>query len=153
MQVCTNMSKHLQYKQGLFRPLFPDKYRGVKPIVYRSGLELSFYRWCDKNNKVLEWGSESVIVPYISPKDGKMHRYFIDGVLKLETENGVKKFLIEVKPKSQTHAPKPSLKKKKSTIFYEQVQWATNQAKWESANKWAEKNGYKFAILTEENLK
>jgi hypothetical protein len=141
------------YKQGVFKPLDPSKYTGTYPIVYRSGLELTFFRWCDKNPKIVEWGSESVILPYISPKDGKTHKYFVDGNLKLQTEGGVKKYLIEVKPKSQTMAPKSHGNKKRSTILYEQVQWAVNQAKWESASGWCKKNGYQFAILTEKDLR
>jgi REP element-mobilizing transposase RayT len=82
-----------------------------------------------------------------------VHRYFVDGILQLETMDGIKKYLVEIKPKAQLSAPKTTLKKKKSTIFYEQLQWAQNQAKWDSANKWCEKNGYRFAILTEEQLK
>lgn len=141
------------YKQGFFNPENPDKYTGTQPIVYRSGLELSFFRWCDRNDKVLTWGSESVVIPYQSPKDGKLHRYFVDGVLTLATAEGVKKYLIEVKPSSQTQPPKPSNKKKRSTVLYESINWAVNSAKWSAAKQWCEKKGYVFAILTEKDLK
>lgn len=141
------------YKQGLFKPLNAAKYTGTSPIVYRSGLELSFFNWCDRNEKILEWGSESVVLPYISPKDGKMHRYFVDGNLKLQTPTGIKKFLVEVKPSSQCQPPKSRGNKKKSTILYEQVAWAVNSAKWKAAGEWCKKSGYEFAILTEKDLK
>jgi len=145
--------KRRQYKQGLYTPERVEKYTGTSPIVYRSGLELSFFRWCDRNDKVVEWGSESVVLPYISPKDGKMHRYFVDGNIKLKTNQGIKKYLIEVKPSTQTKPPTTSKKKKRSTILYEQVAWAVNTQKWKSAAAWCEKNGYVFAILTEKDLR
>lgn len=141
------------YKQGYYSLEHVEKYRGTQPIIYRSGLELSFYRWCDRNSNVIEWGSESVVVPYKSPVDNKIHRYFIDGVLKLKVGDSVIKYIVEVKPSVQTQAPKQSAKKKKSTVLYENVQWVQNQAKWDAARKWGEKNGYSFVILTEKNLR
>lgn len=141
------------YKQGIFDPNQPQKYKGTKPIVYRSGLELSFFRWCDRNDKIVEWSSESVVLPYVSPKDGKIHRYFVDGLVKLQTTDGIKKFLIEIKPSKQTVPPKQHGNKKRKTLLYEQIQWATNTAKWESAKQWCKKNGYEFIILTEKELR
>ena len=110
------MKRKNPYKQGLYTPQNNTKYNGTRPIVYRSGLELSFFRWCDRNQNVIEWGSESVVLPFISPKDGRIHRYFVDGVLKLQTTNGIKKFLVEVKPKAQTTPPSTKYRKKKSTL-------------------------------------
>jgi len=141
------------YNQGIFKPVNESKYRGSTPVVYRSGLELNFYRWCDRNDKVLQWGSESVVVPYLSPKDGRMHRYFVDGVLVLKTPKGPKKFLVEIKPDKQTRAPTTSGRKSKKNLLYEQIQWAVNQSKWESAGNWCKKNGFQFVILTEKDLK
>ena len=141
------------YKQGVFDPSEPDKYTGIRPIVYRSGLELSFFRWCDRNNKILEWSSESVVLPYVSPKDGRVHRYFVDGTVKLQTASEVKKYLIEIKPSKQTVPPKQHGNKKKSTLLYEQIQWATNSAKWKAAQAWCKKNNYKFLILREKDLR
>lgn len=141
------------YKQGIFTPTNPSKYTGTTPIVYRSGLELLYCRWCDRNDNVVEWGSESIVVPYISPKDGKLHRYFVDGNIKLQTPEGIKKYLIEIKPSSQTQPPNPSGRKKRSTILHEQFMWAVNRAKWSSAEQWCKKHGYSFAILTEKHLK
>ena len=141
------------YKQGIFDPIRPNKYKGTKPIVYRSGLELSFFRWCDRNDKIVEWSSESVVLPYVSPKDGKIHRYFVDGTAKLKTPDGIKKFLIEIKPSSQIKPPTQHGNKKRKTLLYEQIQWATNTAKWESAKQWSQKNGYEFILLTEKELR
>ncbi len=147
------MRRKNPYKQGIYHPEHPEKYKGTLPIVYRSGLELSFLRWCDRNENIISFGSESVVLPYISPKDGKTHRYFVDGNIKMKTPNGVKKYLIEVKPSTQAVPPKTSKNKKRSTILYEQIQWAVNQQKWDSAKAWCQKNGYHFAILTEKDLR
>ena len=66
-----------KYKQGIYTPIYPEKFIG-KQATYRSGLELKFFRFCDNNANVLKWGSENVVVPYISPLDHRTHRYFVD---------------------------------------------------------------------------
>ena len=147
------MNGYKRCNQGYYKPQNAEKYRGSQPIVYRSGLELNFFRWCDRNDKVLQWGSESVVIPYISPKDGRSHRYFIDGVLILETDKGPKKFIVEVKPHRQTQAPKVTPKKKKKSLLVEQITWAVNVCKWEAAREWGRKKGYEFVIITEKDLK
>lgn len=139
--------------KGLFNPVNDNKYRGSRPIVYRSGLELNFFRWCDRNERVLQWGSESVVIPYISPKDGRMHRYFVDSVLVLKTDDGNKKFLVEIKPDKQTRPPSTISRKSKKNLLYEQINWAVNSSKWEAAKNWCKKNGFQFVILTEKDLK
>lgn len=141
------------YRQGVYHPTNPRKYRGSLPVIFRSSLELKFCRWCNNNSNVLTWGSESVVLPYISPLDGQLHRYFVDHILLLKTPTGPKKYLVEIKPFKQTQEPKPSKRKKRSTILIEQVNWAKNQAKWEAAKKWAEKHDCTFVILTEKDLK
>ena len=146
------MAKTL-YKQGIFRCENPLKYRGPTPIYYRSSLELRLQRWLDRNSKVLSWGAEAVVVPYLSPKDGKIHRYFIDNVLTLQTDTGPQKYIVEVKPFKQTSPPVMHGNKKRETLLYEQITWAVNQKKWESAKAWADKNGYKFIIITEKDLR
>ena len=62
---------------GKYIPSNPKKYRGnPMQVVYRSLWERKLMVYCDKNEKVLEWGSEEVIIPYLSPWDNKVHRYF-----------------------------------------------------------------------------
>jgi hypothetical protein len=139
--------------KGLFTPQNDNKYRGSRPIVYRSGLELNMMRWMDRNSRVLQWGSESIVIPYISPKDGRMHRYFVDNVLILQTDKGPKKFLVEVKPDKQTRQPEHTKRKSHKNILYEQITWAVNASKWEAARSWCAKNGFEFVILTEKDLK
>ena len=51
-----------KWRQGVFIPKNSEKFIGSKAI-YRSGLELRFFRFCDDNVNVIKWGSENVIVP------------------------------------------------------------------------------------------
>jgi hypothetical protein len=146
--------KNRNYTQGIFQPKNKEKYKGSIPIIFRSKLEMLSMRYLDNNSNVISWGSESVVIPYISPKDGKPHMYFVDLVAKLKSKDGtIKNLLIEVKPEKQTFPPVQSNKKKPTTILYEKVQYAVNMAKWQAAKAWADKKGMIFLILNEKHLK
>ena len=141
------------YIQGIFRPHNPTKYKGGTPI-YRSNLERIYMLWLDSNPNIISWGSEAVVIPYIKPIDGKLHRYFIDFNFTIkDRDNKLHKFLIEIKPQRQCEPPKNHGNKKKSTFLYEQVTYATNQCKWAAADQWAKKNGYTFKVITENQVK
>lgn len=144
--------KDPRFKQGIFRPKNPQKFIG-EYAIYRSSLERTFFLWADSNPNVLEWGSENIIVPYKNPLDGKVHRYYVDNFVVIKEGEIIKKYLIEIKPYTQTIPPKPSKKKKRETVFYENKQWITNQAKWEYAKKFAQTKGAEFLIITEKDLK
>jgi hypothetical protein len=143
--------KYSQYKQGIYKPS-GKKYKGGSNPVYRSSWELKFFRWCDANPNVVEWSSESVAIPYKSPLDGRVHRYFVDNVVKIKEGNSITKYIIEIKPKKQTIKPKAHGNKKKSTVLYENMQYVKNIAKWEAARDWCKRKGYKFQIITEDHL-
>lgn len=145
------LQRNNNFRQGLFRPKNTKKYVGKTSPIYRSGWELKFFRWCDENENVLEWASESVIIPYINPIDGKAHRYYTDGVIALKELNGIGKYIIEIKPSSQVLKPIAG-RKKQSTIIYEGRRYIQNMAKWEAAKKWCQQRNYKFLILTEKEL-
>ena len=142
----------MAYK-GRYNPVNPKKYKGnPQNIIYRSLWERKFMVYCDTNDKVLEWGSEEIIIPYISPWDGKKHRYFPDFYIKVKQSSGnIKKFIIEVKPKKQTRPPKPVERKTKRWIK-EVRTFGINEAKWKHATKWCKANDMEFKILTEEEL-
>lgn len=144
-------NKDDRFKQGLFYPRNKDKFMG-KFAVYRSSLELKFMKWADANPNVLEWGSENIIVPFRSPIDQKIHRYYVDNYVVIKEGTKINKYLIEIKPYKHTIPPKPSKKKKRDTVIYENVQWLVNQAKWEAATAFAESRGAKFIKLTENEL-
>ena len=109
--------------------------------------------YCDRNEKVLEWGSEEVIIPYLSPWDNKVHRYFPDFYMKVkQNSGGVKKFIIEVKPKYQCKPPVKNPKRKTKKWYNDIKNYVINEAKWKSANEFCSDNGMEFKILTEDHL-
>ena len=66
----------MSYK-GKYKPSRPKKYKGDPTnIIYRSLWERKFMKYCDSTTNVLEWGSEELALPYRSPIDNKVHRYF-----------------------------------------------------------------------------
>ena len=147
------MSKYKKYKQGVFKPKNKGKCT-TDVCIYRSGLELTYMRFLDDNSSVVSWGSESIVVPYIKPTDGKLHRYFVDFNFTIKDKNGkLHKFLVEVKPVKQCSAPSEKNRKNKMTLLREQITYATNKAKWSAATNWGVKNGYKFIIVTETDIK
>ena len=138
---------------GRYRVKNPEKYKGnYEKVYYRSSWELKFMVYCDNNSAVLEWGSEEVVIPYISPLDGRRHRYFPDFYIKVKQKDGsTKKIIIEVKPKHQTQPPKPQQRKTKK--FINEVRtWGVNEAKFKAAQSWTKDRGMEFMILTEEHL-
>ena len=139
-----------KWRQGIFIPKNIDKFIGSKAI-YRSGLELKFFRFCDDNKNVVKWGSENVIVPYYSPLDNKGHRYYVDNYIEILEGNKLTKYLVEIKHSRETKPPKTKYRNRKH-LLYEQKTFVTNQAKWEAARKYSKKKGYKFIILTEKEL-
>ena len=84
--------------RGRYIPSKPRKYKGdPDKIIYRSLWERKFMVYCDRNDAILEWGSEEIIIPYISPLDGRRHRYFPDFYVKVRQKDGsIKKMLIEL---------------------------------------------------------
>ena len=143
----------MSYK-GKYRPNNPLKYKGdYRNIIYRSLWELKFMKYCDGNQNILEWGSEEFWLPYRSPLDNKVHRYFPDFYIKVrETTGKINKMIIEVKPKRQCSEPKRPKKKTRGYI-YEVREYAKNQAKWKAAKTYCLDRGYEFKILTENELR
>ena len=140
-------------RSGRYRPSNITKYRGdYRNIIYRSSWEKIFMRYCDKNDNIIEWGSEEVIIPYRSPLDNRLHRYFPDFYIKVKDLSGApKKYIIEIKPKRQCTEPK--IQKTKSRKYVREVmEYAKNQAKWGAARNWCSDRMMEFKILTEDNL-
>ena len=74
---------------GKYRPKNPKKYVGnSNRIYYRSLWERKFMIYCDFTDSIIEWGSEEVIIPYVSPWDGRVHRYFPDFYIKVRQKDG-----------------------------------------------------------------
>lgn len=144
------MQKNSKYTQGIFVPKNKEKFIGTKAF-YRSSLELRFMKFCDNNANVLQWGSENIVVPYYSPLDKKMHRYFVDNFVKIKEGDKVKNYLVEIKPFKQCSPPTTKYKRK-SNLLYEQTMYVTNQCKWAAAKEFCKGKGLEFLILTEKDL-
>lgn len=142
----------MAYK-GIFKPKNPQKYNGDPTnIVYRSLWECKYMMYLDSHDNVINWSSEEVIVPYRSPIDNKIHRYFPDFVVKIRNNQGLTEtIMVEIKPYAQTQPPKSQTKKTKQYIN-EVYTWGVNSSKWDSAKKYCEAKGWKFIILTEHEL-
>lgn len=148
------MGRDSKYNQGRFHPQNPEKYKGdVKNIIYRSSWELKFMQWCDRNPSVIEYASEEFCIPYVSPIDGKVHRYFPDFIIKIKEQSGaIKKYIIEVKPKRQTTPPVQTSKKRNKTFLNEVKTYVVNEAKWKAAEEWCKDRLLEFKIITEQEL-
>lgn len=146
-----------KFYKGKFQPKNPSKYKGdPTKIEYRSSWELKVMDFLDKHPDVIEWGSEEHVIGYISPLDGRMHRYFVDFYVKKRnfSDNQIVTLLIEVKPKKQTTPPKAhSGKTKPSKQWLQEVAtWGVNSAKWKAADLYCKQRGWKFVIITEDHL-
>lgn len=142
----------MSYK-GKFKPKYPEKYAGDPTnIIYRSLWELRLMRYFDQSTSVIKWGSEEVIIPYRSPVDNRIHRYFPDFIVKTKDLNGtINTTIIEVKPLAQTKEP---VKQEKRTRRYikEVFTWGINQAKWKAAEEFCKDRNWQFKIMTEKEI-
>ena len=114
-----------------YKPIHPKKYQGnPNNIICRSSWERKFCQWCDRKDNVISWASEEISIPYASPKDNRIHRYYPDFLIKVrEYNNRIQTYVVEVKPKKQTLPPKPR-KRVTNSYIYECTTYAVNQAKW-----------------------
>jgi len=138
---------------GRFSPKNPKKYVGDHTnIIYRSSWECKVMSWLDRNDDIISWASEELIIPYKSPVDNRVHRYFPDFLVKVKTKDGkFKTMLLEVKPKKQTVQPEPQ-KRVTKQYLNEVTTYAVNVAKWNAATEYCLDRGWEFKILTEEHL-
>lgn len=139
--------------KGKFSPSNPHKYKGdVSNIIYRSSWELKLLMYLDKHPSILEYSSEEIVIPYRSPIDNKMHRYFVDFFVKKQNPDGsIENCLIEVKPDAQTKPPK--VKNKPTKRYITEVQtWGVNSSKWDAAREYCKDRNWRFYIFTEYHL-
>lgn len=139
--------------KSIYKPSHPEKYLGNSSnIICRSSWERQFCRYCDVNPNIVKWASEEFSIPYISPVDGRPHRYYPDFLIEVKEKSGkLKKYVIEIKPKKQTQPP---VKKKRVTkgFILEAKTYAVNQAKWKAAVEFCNDNMIEFKIITEDEL-
>lgn len=142
----------MSYK-GIFKPKNPGKYKGdYNNIIYRSSWELKLMIYLDTHTDILQWSSEEFYIPYRSPIDGKIHKYFPDFYVKKKNKDGeLDSLVIEVKPKKQVEPPK--VKKEVDRKYLKEVKtYGINSAKWKAAKEYCELKKWKFIIMTEKEL-
>jgi len=127
----------MKTNKGYFKPRNPAKYRGnPSNIIYRSGWELKLMLWLDGRSDVINWGSEEVVIPYRSPIDGRLHRYFVDFIVTTINKEGIKE---TTNPRNRKY-------------ISEVMTWGVNEAKWKAATEYCKDRGWKFQIFTEKEL-
>lgn len=157
-----------RYKQGNFTisPQYLHKYIGdPELIVYRSSWEYKWCKYCCINPTILRWSSEPIAIKYVHPlklRDLKLKaekekvnfnlqeamaratsNYYPDFWMEVKkSDGGIKKVFVEIKPHSQTirPTPPPAGAKRAQLMKYRKIAetYAVNQAKWNSAKKYAE---------------
>lgn len=142
----------MSYK-GKFNPQNPEKYQGnSKNIIYRSSWELKAMKYFDVNPNIISWASEELIIPYLSPVDKKIHRYFPDFIVEIRKKSGEREvYVLEVKPFKQTQPPEKR-GKRSSRFLSEAKTYAINQEKWKAADIFCQQKGWKFMLVTENEL-
>ena len=151
-RIVDNMS---HYIQGVYKLKKPEIYCGKAPesVIYRSSYELKAFEMIENDPNVIVWSSEEVVIPYIlTGEEGtnKIRRYFMDLYIEYKTPDGIKTFLIEIKPEAKVYPKIPKSKKAKLRVLSE---YNMNVSKWKQAKIYAEKKGWYFAIWTEKELK
>ena len=140
------------WNQGVYKIVNYSKYMSTKPPIFRSSWEYTVMYLFDKNDFVRRWGSEVVEIPYCSPIDGNVHRYFADFYVEFVDKHGqYKKWVIEVKPVDKMYPPKQT--KKTKTWAYQMNEYMINQAKWKAAEVYCKNKGFEFQIFTEVQIK
>jgi len=135
-----------KFAQGVYKVENTQKYVGNSSPRYRSGWELAFMRFCDSNDNILQWASESIVIPYRHPLTGKISNYIPDFLVTYRTKNN-KTFaeVIEIKPKKQSVIEGKMSERDRAVV-------AVNYAKWDSAQKWCQRQGLVFRVITEDDI-
>lgn len=138
--------------QGFYQPVHPEKYIGnPDEIVFRSNWERIVMIYLDNNANVLKWGSEEFHIPYVSPIDEKVHRYFPDFIATIKDSKGKNRIVVmEVKPLKDM---RPSNAKRNSKRFLTEMKtFAVNDAKFVAMRKFCSEKGWEFMTVTENEI-
>ena len=135
-----------KFAQGVYKVTNTAKYVGKREPRYRSGWEHAFMRFCDSNDNILQWASESISIPYRHPVTGKNTIYIPDFLITYRTkDNQMKAEVIEIKPKKQIVLESKASARDRTIV-------AINYAKWDAATKWCRRQGLTFRVVTEDDI-
>jgi TnsA endonuclease N terminal len=136
-----------KWAQGIYEVQNPQKYVGKGKPRYRSGWELTFMRFCDSNDKIVNWASEAISIPYRNPFTGKQTVYIPDFFIVYQDRTGrVVSEVVEIKPKKQT------VIEEKITSARDRMAVALNHAKWQAAQAYCKRIGVTFRVITEDQI-
>jgi hypothetical protein len=135
-----------KFANGIYTIKNPQKYVGKRSPRYRSGWEHAFMRFCDTNDNILQWASESITIPYQNPITGKNTIYVPDFLITYKDKNNqMRAELIEIKPKKQSVIESKASARDRAAV-------AVNYAKWDAATKWCRRQGLTFRVVTEDDI-
>ena len=135
-----------KFAQGIYQVINKNKYVGKREPRYRSGWEHAFMRFCDNNDNIVGWASESIAIPYRHPLTGKQTIYVPDFLVVYRNKNNtVKAEVIEIKPSGQSAITENQNGKERAIV-------AINYAKWDAATKWCQRQGLTFRVITEKDM-
>ena len=135
-----------RWAQGLFEVRNPQKYVGKSKPRYRCGWEFAFMQFCDNNDSIINWASESIHIPYRNPLTGKNTIYVPDFFIVYRTKNNkLCAEVIEIKPKKQSVIESKQSQRDRAAV-------AVNHAKWDAATKWCRNQGLIFRVITEDQM-
>jgi hypothetical protein len=135
-----------KWAQGIYEIKNPEKYVGRGVPKYRSSWEHAFMRFCDNNENIIQWASESIFIPYRNPITGKMSNYVPDFLITYRNkDNQVRAELIEIKPRNQSLIEGKMSDRNRAVV-------AINHAKWAAAQKWCKNQGLIFRVINETEM-
>ena len=135
-----------RYAQGIYEVKNPQKYVGKSKPRFRSSWEMAFCQFCDSNDNIIQWASESIQIPYRNPLTNKQTIYVPDFLVVYRDKTGATRAeLIEIKPSSQTSLTEARSNRDKAAVVL-------NTAKWQAANAWCKRAGVQFRIITERDM-
>jgi hypothetical protein len=136
-----------KWAQGIYTPKNPQKYIGNHKPKYRSGWELTFMTFCDNNDSIIYWASESMRIPYKHPLTGKPTIYVPDFFVVYQNRFGKQVAeVVEIKPKKQ------SIIESKVANAKDRMVVAINHAKWMAAMAYCKSQGLTFRVITEDDI-
>jgi hypothetical protein len=134
------------YVQGQYKPIYPEKYVGAYPIIFRSSWEFKVMQLFDTNPNISNWASESLKIPYQNPFTGKYTVYVPDFVVTyVDAKGNQKAEIIEVKPAKETFLEQAKSQRAKAAV-------ALNTFKWAAAQAFAKHHGMTFRVMNEANI-
>lgn len=141
-----NRGKYTNAEVGIYLPLNPTKYCGIRPIQYKSRLERLAMLYLDKSPNIVQWSYEPKAIKYFDKTTNKVRRYYVDFTAVVKVGLLQKTVWIEVKCEAEANPPK----NKKNIKAY--MTWLNNCCKWKAAKILAKSKGCEFHILTEKQL-